>query len=111
MAEQCSLTSLGMSFCYKVLPQQMEILISLLRAKGSVHTFEAMGISISPLGMEMLASASNLTHVSLCGVPGLTDEMVELVSQSTRAQTCYMLIMYQSYSIQCNTNINFINYS
>lgn len=79
MAEQCSLSSLSISFCYKVTPQHIEILVSLLRAKGMLHTFEAMGVVISPLALEMLSSTSCLTHLSLCGVQGVDDNMVEMV--------------------------------
>lgn len=79
MAERCDLSTLCMSFCYKVSPQSVEIIISLLRAKGSLKTFEAMGIGVSPLAMEMIASTSCLTTLALCGVTALTDDMVELV--------------------------------
>lgn len=79
MAEQCNLSSLSISFCYKVTSQQIEILVSLLRARGSLHTFEAMGVTVSPLALEMLASTSCLTHLSLCGVQVVNDEMVEMV--------------------------------
>ena len=84
MAERCTLSSLGISFCYKVAPQQLEVLVSLLRARGILTNFEAMGIGISPLALEMLASTSCLTNLSLCGVPSVTDDAVEMVSQSLR---------------------------
>ena len=71
---------LNISFCYKVSPQNIEIMISLLRAKGTLQTFEAMGIDVSPLAMEMVQSTRCLTRLSLCGVPALTDDKVELVS-------------------------------
>lgn len=79
MAEQCNLSSLSISFCYKVTSSQIEILVSLLRARGSLHTFEAMGVTVSPLALEMLASTNCLTHLSLCGVQVVNDEMVEMV--------------------------------
>lgn len=80
MAEQCKLTSLCLSFCYKVTPQACEVIVSLLRANGGLVKFEAMGLNISPLAMEMLASTSSLGSLDLCGVPAMRDEMVEMVS-------------------------------
>ena len=41
--------------------------------------FEAMGLNISPLAMEMLASTTSLESLDLCGVPAMRDEMVEMV--------------------------------
>jgi len=79
MAERCNLSSLSISFCYKVTSSQIEILVSLLRARGNLHTFEAMGVTVSPLALEMLASTYCLTHLSLCGVQVVNDEMVEMV--------------------------------
>ena len=68
-----------MSFCYKVSPQACEVIISLLRAKGTFSKFQAMGLNITPLAMEMLASTSSLTSLDLCGVSALNDQMVEMV--------------------------------
>ena len=79
MAERCDLSWLNISFCYKVTPQNIEILISLLRAKATLQTFEAMGIDVSPLALEMVQSTRCLTRLSLCGVPAMTDERVETV--------------------------------
>lgn len=79
MAERCSLSSLCLSFCYKVTPQACEVIVSLLRAKGSLVRLEAMGLNISPLAMEMLASTSSLTSLDLCGVTAANDEMIEMV--------------------------------
>lgn len=79
MAENCSLCSLCISFCYKVDPQHVDILVSLLRAKGTLHTFDAMGIGVAQIGLEMLASTKSLTTLILCGIPGVDDDQVELV--------------------------------
>ena len=79
IAERCNLSWLNISFCYKVSPQNIEIMISLLRAKGTLHTFEAMGIDVSPLAMEMVQSTRCLTRLSLCGIPALTDQRLEEV--------------------------------
>ena len=79
MAEKCDLTKLCISFCYKISPQNVDIIMSLLRARGKMATFEAMGISMSPLVMEMISSASCLSSLSLCGVTALTDDAVEMV--------------------------------
>ena len=79
IAECCNLSWLNISFCYKVTPQNIEIMISLLRAKGTLHTFEAMGIDVTPLAMEMVQSTRCLTRLSLCGVPALTDQRLEQV--------------------------------
>ena len=79
MAEQCKLSSLCLSFCYKVTPQACEVIISLLRASGCLVRLKAMGLHISPLAMEMLASTSSLVSLDLCGVPAMTDDMVEMV--------------------------------
>lgn len=38
-----------------------------------------MGLNITPLAMEMLASTSSLTSLDLCGVSALNDQMVEMV--------------------------------
>lgn len=80
MAESCNLSSLCLSFCYKVTPQACEVIVSLLRAKGSLVKLEAMGLSVSPLAMEMLASTSSLATLDLCGVPAMNDDMVKMVS-------------------------------
>ena len=79
MAEQCSLSSLCLSFCYKVTPQACEVIISLLRASGHMMKLEVMGLNITPLAMEMLASTTSLTTLDLCGVPAMNDDMVEMV--------------------------------
>lgn len=80
MAEQCHLSSLCLSFCYKLSAQQGEVLISILRARGCLQQLELMAHPASPLGLEMLSSTSSLTHLSLCGVQAITDQDVEMVS-------------------------------
>ena len=87
MAERCDITELCISFCYKVSPQNVDIIVSLLRARGKLTKFEAMGIGMSPLTMEMIASASCLTSLSLCGVTALTDDTVEMVRVVTVGYT------------------------
>ena len=82
MAERCNLCSLCLSFCYKVSKHNLDVIISLLRAKGILHTFEALGVGVSPTALELLASTSCLAYLSLCGVPRVTDESVELVGVS-----------------------------
>ena len=89
MAEKCDLTKLCISFCYKVSPQNVDIIVSLLRARGKMATFEAMGISMSPLVMEMISSASCLTSLSLCGVTALTEDAVEMVGDFIRTTHIY----------------------
>ncbi len=78
MAERCDLTELWISFCYKVSQPNIDIIVSLLRAKRRMVTFEGMGIGMSTLSMEMIA-ASCLTSLSLCGVTALTDSTVDMV--------------------------------
>ena len=39
-----------------------------------------MGIDVSPLAMEMVQWTRSLTRLSLCGVPALSDERVEMVN-------------------------------
>ena len=90
MAESCSLTTVCISFCYKVSPQNVDVIISLLRAKGTLTTFEAMGIGVSPLAMEMIASTSCLTTLALCGVTALTDDTIELVRK-----VCFVGYIYR----------------
>ena len=80
MAEGCILSNLCISFCYKVEPKHVDVLVSLLRAKGILHTFDAMGIGVTSLALEMLASTRSLTTLILCGVPEIVDEKVEMVS-------------------------------
>ena len=80
MAEKCSLSSLCISFCYKVPPQACEVIISLLRAKRIILGFKCMGLTVSPLAMEMLASTCSLTTLDLCGVLTVTDEILETVT-------------------------------
>lgn len=79
MAENCPISSLNISFCYKVPAQQVEIIVSMLKAKGTLQSFEAMGISLSPIGLELLTSTQSLTKLSLCGVTQVTDETVDMV--------------------------------
>lgn len=79
MAERCSLTSLCLISCYKVIPQACEVIISLLRANGLLEKLELMGLGITPLAMEMLASTNTLATLDLCGVAALSDEIMEMV--------------------------------
>lgn len=97
IAECCNLSWLNISFCYKVTSQNIEIVISLLRAKGTLHTFEAMGIDVTPLAMEMVQSTRCLTRLSLCGVPALNDQRLEQVRgchllPATMLSTLYQLM-------------------
>ena len=80
MAEQCDLTKLCISLCNKISQSNMDIIMSLLRGRGRLATYEAMGCVISSLSMEMLAS-SCITSLTLSGVRGFSDDKVELVSQ------------------------------
>ena len=79
MAESCPISSLNMSFCYNVSAENVEIIASMLRAKGTLQSFEAMGRVLSPIGLELLVSTHTLTKLCLCGVAVVTDETVELV--------------------------------
>ena len=80
MAEKCCLSFLCISFCYKVPPQACEVICSLLRAKGTFIRFQAIGLNITPLAIELLASTTSLTSLDLCGVSAVNDEMVEMVN-------------------------------
>ena len=53
--------------------------MSMLKAKGTLQSFEAMGIQLSPIGLELLTSTHSLTKLSLCGVTQVTDETVDMV--------------------------------
>lgn len=97
MAECCPISSLNISFCYKVPSQQVEVMVSILRAKGTLQIFEAMGITLSPIGLELLASTATLTKLSLCGVTLMNDERVEMVSFS-------LLIQYE-FPCMCIGNV------
>ena len=79
MAENCPISSLNISFCYKVPAREVEIIVSMLKAKGTLQSFEAMGIQLSPIGLELLTSTHSLTKLSLCGVTQVTDETVDMV--------------------------------
>ena len=79
MAENCPISSLNISFCYKVPAQRVEIIVSMLKAKGTLQSFEAMGTLLSPIGLELLTSTQSLTKLSLCGVTQVTDETVDMV--------------------------------
>lgn len=81
MAENCPISSLNISFCYKVMAQQVEIIVSMLRAKGTLQSFEAIGVTLSPVGVELLTSTLSLTKLSLCGIALITDETVDLVTE------------------------------
>ena len=82
MVEMCNITSLSISFCYKVCVQKLEVVFSTLRAKGSIHCLEMLGITVSPLTVEVLSFfPPSLTHLSLCGVQTLTDSMVDMVRE------------------------------
>ena len=89
MAEKCNLSSLCISFCYKVTPRACEVVVSLLRAKGSLAKLDIMGVGVTPLVMEMLASTSSLTTLDLCGVSALNDEMVEMVRRLKCFYWCF----------------------
>lgn len=79
MAEKCSLSSLCLSFCYKVTSHACEVIVSLLRARGSLAKFEVVGLNITPLVIEMLASTPTLTTLDLSGVACVNDDMLEMV--------------------------------
>ena len=95
IAECCNLSWLNISFCYKVTSQNIEIVISLLRAKGTLHTFEAMGIDVTPLAMEMVQSTRCLTRLSLCGVPALNDQRLEQVRGCRLLPATMLSTLYQ----------------
>ena len=79
MAENCPIASLNISFCYKVPAHEVEVMVSMLRAKGTLQSFEAMGHVLSPIGLELLASSLALSKLSLCGVALVNDDSVDLV--------------------------------
>jgi hypothetical protein len=83
MAENCPISSLNISFCYKVPAREVEIIVSMLKAKGTLQSFEAMGIQLSPIGLELLTSTHSLTKLSLCGVTQVTDETVDMLTRAT----------------------------
>ncbi len=99
MAERCNLSSLCISFCYKVSRSSMEVVISLLRASGNIVKFEAMGISLSPIGLEMLSSTSCLTHLCLCGVPAITDESLEMVNSQVISSTVGQILNFAGFLV------------
>lgn len=84
MAENCPISSLNISFCYKIPPQEVEVIVSMLRAKGTLQSFEAMGHLLSPIGLELLVSTHSLNKLSLCGVNLVTDDTVDLVAYTIR---------------------------
>ena len=57
--------------------------MSMLRAKGTLQSFEAMGHVLSPIGLELLASSLALSKLSLCGVALVNDDSVDLVRYDT----------------------------
>ena len=79
MAENCPISSLNISFCYKVPAHAVEVIVSSLRAKGTLQSFEAMGRVLSPIGLELLASTPALSRLSLCGVALINDDNIDLV--------------------------------
>ena len=79
MAENCSLTSLNVSFCYKIESQSLDVLISTMKAKNTLTTIDMMGVPLCGLGMEFLSTCSTLTNLSLSGVTELTDNNLEMV--------------------------------
>ena len=87
MAENCPISSLNMSFCYKIPPQEVEVIVSMLRAKGTLQSFEAMGHLLSPIGLELLVSTHSLNKLSLCGVNLVTDDTIDLVAYTIRYYT------------------------
>ena len=97
MAEHCPISSLNVSFCYKVPAQQIEIVISTLRAKGTLQSFKAMGTTLSSIGLELLSQTSSLTKLSLCGVALINDEAIEMVFNYYNLLSFYTLIL----NLQC----------
>lgn len=59
----------------------------MLRAKGTLQSFEAMGHLLSPIGLELLVSTHSLNKLSLCGVNLVTDDTVDLVAYTIRYYT------------------------
>ncbi len=80
MAEKCSISTLCFSFCYKVTAQRCDIIVSLLRARGMLRRIDVIGLTVSPVALEMLYSTTSLCSVALCGVAAINDEAVEKVS-------------------------------
>ena len=82
MAENCSLRLIDISFCYKIVADSLDVLISTLKAKCCLTSIKMMGVSLKGLGIEFLATCSSLTHLSLSGVRELDDNNLELVKFS-----------------------------
>lgn len=80
LAENCDLSSVDLGFCYKISSQSLEVVVSILRAKGCLISLDVMGIDCSVLGLELIASTTCLTSLALCGVKSLTDEHVEMIT-------------------------------
>ncbi len=79
MAERCDLIKLCISFCNKISKSNIDIIVSLLRAKGRLATYEAIGLGMSTISMDMIA-ASCITCLVLSGAPGFNDDGAEMVS-------------------------------
>ena len=80
LAESCVLRSLKISFCYKLPPSELDILITTLKAKNSLVTFEIMGNTLGSFGVEFLSTCKTLTRLLVSGVNQITNDKLKLVS-------------------------------
>lgn len=78
MAENCTLESLSVSFCYKLSPLSLDTLISTLNAKERLKSLELMAITFGDFTVEFLSSCHYLTHLFIAGA-SIKDDELEIV--------------------------------
>lgn len=82
MAQSCSLNSLKISFCYKLPPPELDILITTLKAKNTLNSLEIMGDTLGKFGVEFLSTCHALTHLLVSGVDQITNDTLKLVCET-----------------------------
>ena len=67
------------SFCYKLPPPELDILITTLKAKNALATLEIMGDTLGAFGVEFITTCKTLTHLLVSGVNEITNAKLKLV--------------------------------
>ncbi|KAL5471170.1 hypothetical protein EMCRGX_G029257 [Ephydatia muelleri] len=77
----CPLAYLDLSLCYKVGKEDMTNVVASIKARNSLQHFVCIGGTVSTVCIEVLSSTPSLTHLCLCGIQELSDEMIGMITQ------------------------------
>ena len=66
----------------------MTNVVASIKARSSLQHFVCIGGTVSTVCIEVLSSTPSLTHLCLCGIQELSDEMIGMVCVSVCACMC-----------------------